>query len=113
MRTIDHILPNVIIRDVRTKVLLPQDSEIVSVTIPPKVKRDKDERSATALAFNRPTIVFTTNNLPENLVPEFSITYTTPLFGPFKPALFISAYIEVVLLSWIAFRRIDMYLRNL
>lgn len=113
MRVVDHVLLDAIIRYGRTRVLLPQDSEIVSVTTPANIKRGADERSTTGLAPDRPTVVFTANNLPENFVPEFSITYTTPLLGAFKPAIYISVYIEAVLLSWIAFRRIDMYLTNL
>lgn len=112
MRVVDHVLPDVIVKDLRTKVLLPQDSEIVSVATPMGAARDTDERLATALSFNRPTVVFTASNLPENCVPEFVITYSSPFLGLFKPALFISAYIEVVLISCIAFRRIDMYLRS-
>lgn len=112
MRVVDHVMLDAIIKNLHTRILLPQDSNVVSVTTPTEVTRRADEKSATALSFKRPTIVFSAHHLPEYCYPEFFITYTTPYIGLFKPVLYISAYIEVLLLSCVAFRRFDMYLRN-
>lgn len=112
MRAIDHVIPDAIVREAEIKVLLPQDSEVVSVHHPTNVKRGPDQLSKTALSFNRPTIVFTTANIPDNWILGFAITYSGTTLGCFKPAIFICVYIEAALLSWVVFRRIDMYLNN-
>jgi oligosaccharyltransferase complex subunit alpha (ribophorin I) len=87
MRFIDHIFDNFVVDDFTLKIILPEGAKNFKFTPPYPVKRNPDELHYTYLDVSgRPVIVARKNNLVEEHIADFELTYTfdrwTMIFEP-------------------------------
>lgn len=110
MRIIDHILNDVVIKNARIKIVLPEGTRIETLNYAGEFYRSNEELSFTSLAFyGRPTVVFSGNTLTKSHIVPFDVVYNISQFQYYRIPLILSGYVQIVFLVAIAIR----YFKNL
>lgn len=79
LRIVDHIFDDMVVDDLTTKIILPEGSKDVHLRTPYPVQRLPDEKHFTYLDIvGRQVVVLKRNNLVENHIQDFELSYTFP-----------------------------------
>nr|CAB3265738.1 dolichyl-diphosphooligosaccharide--protein glycosyltransferase subunit 1-like [Phallusia mammillata] len=94
IRFVDHVMDEQMVEDFTLKVILPEGSKNIKVHLPYEAKREKDELHLTYLdTVGRPVIIFTKQNLVEQHIEDFTLTYTfNRLLLLQEPLLIVGAF---------------------
>ncbi|KAK4875024.1 hypothetical protein RN001_011446 [Aquatica leii] len=99
MRTVDHILNDVVTKEALVKIVLPESAIGVKVKIPDQFVSRLDEKSFSNL--NRHIIVLNGSNVYENQVDDFVVEYFYSQYYlfrvPFTYSIFIQCFFIVII----------------
>lgn len=113
IRVLDHILNDVVIKNARVKIILPEGAKVKDVAnLLSEFNRQNDTLEFTALTyFGRPTISLVGKNLLELHIAPVTITYYLLHIFLLRIPFLVAIYIEVVFLTVIVFRRCNFGLK--
>ncbi|KAK6620620.1 hypothetical protein RUM43_010912 [Polyplax serrata] len=108
LRVLDHIFDDMIVNDLTTKIILPEGVQGVQLKTPYPVQRLPDQLHFTYLdTSGRKVIVLKKDNLVENHIQDFELSYTFPkILMLHEPVLAILAFFIMFLLV-IIYVRLD------
>lgn len=108
MKFLDHILDNLVVEKLSTKVVLPETASNVKIATPYSVERRPDEHIATYLdTTGRTVIVLQKQNLVDNHIQYFTMSYDFDATNMFREPLMASAAFFILFLSIIVYVRFD------
>ncbi|XP_059484296.1 dolichyl-diphosphooligosaccharide--protein glycosyltransferase subunit 1 [Neocloeon triangulifer] len=108
MRLMDHVVDDMYVEELTTKIILPEGCHSIELTAPYSVKRLKDTLHQTYLdTKGRPVVSVSKSNLVENHIDDFELRYTFAKVLMFQePLLVIFAFFALFLLV-IIYVRLD------
>lgn len=94
LRVMDHIFDDMVVDNLTTKIILPEGTTNVQLKTPYPVQRSPDEKHFTYLDISgRKVIVLKKDNLVENHIQDFELSYTFPkMLMLQEPLLAVSAF---------------------
>jgi len=111
MRLVDHIFDDMYIEKATVRIILPEGSSNLKLTTPYPVNRKANSLHFTYLdTTGRPVISFSKDNVVENHIADFEVTYNFSKTSLLQEPLLIIAFIFVVFTVTILFLRLDFSL---
>ncbi|XP_063832060.1 dolichyl-diphosphooligosaccharide--protein glycosyltransferase subunit 1 [Ostrinia nubilalis] len=108
MRVIDHIFDDMQVDELTTKIILPEGSTGIKLTLPYQVTRLPDSLHYTYLdTKGRPVITFKKTNLVENHIQDFQLRYTFPRLLMLQEPLLVVGFLYTLFLFVIIYVRLD------
>nr|XP_039273513.1 dolichyl-diphosphooligosaccharide--protein glycosyltransferase subunit 1-like isoform X2 [Styela clava] len=94
MRFVDHVYDDMVIDDLAVKLILPESSKQISVSLPYEAERLEDTLHYTYLdTVGRPVITFKKKNVLEQHIQDFTLSYNfNPMMLIQEPLLIVSAF---------------------
>ncbi|KAI8504255.1 PREDICTED: dolichyl-diphosphooligosaccharide--protein glycosyltransferase subunit 1-like [Branchiostoma belcheri] len=106
MRFVDHVYDDQVIDDITVKIILPEGSKNVDLSVPFPVDRHPDELHFTYLdTFGRPVVIAHKSNLVEQHIQDFTLRYS------FQKLLLLQEPLLVVFAFYILFFTVIIYVR--
>jgi len=108
MRFVDHIFDDMSIDHVHVKIVLPEGASDIRLNVPYGYKRGNDELHYTFLDITgRPIVTLSKDNLVEDHIQDFELTYTFNSVYLLREPLMIIIGLMILFVSVIAFVRLD------
>lgn len=108
MRLIDHIYDDMIIDDLTVKIILPEGCANIKLIPPYSVNRLADTLHYTYLdTTGRPVITFTKQNLVENHIQDFNLSYSFSRILMLQEPLLVVGFFMILFLLVIVWMRLD------
>ncbi len=111
MPLIDHIFDNMVIKEAIIKIILPEGSHSIDLSLPYEAERLPDSLHYTYLdTVGRPVIQIKKTNLVENHIDYFELRYVFPKMFMLLEPLLIIGFLYILFLSVIVYVRLDFSL---
>lgn len=108
MRAIDHVFDDMQVDELVTKIILPEGSTNIKLSIPYTITRLPDALHYTYLdTKGRPVVTFTKKNIVENHIQDFQLRYTFPPLLMFQEPLLVVGFLYLLFLCVIIYVRLD------
>ncbi|CAK1544429.1 unnamed protein product [Leptosia nina] len=108
MRVIDHVVDDMQVDELVTKVILPEGAHSIKANFPYPLTRLPDTLHYTYLdTQGRPVITFTKRNVVENHIQDFQLRYTFPTIFMLREPLLVVASLYTLFLCVIIYVRLD------
>uniref|UniRef100_A0A224X9L2 Dolichyl-diphosphooligosaccharide--protein glycosyltransferase subunit 1 n=1 Tax=Panstrongylus lignarius TaxID=156445 RepID=A0A224X9L2_9HEMI len=108
MRVLDHVFDDMVVDELITKIILPEGSENIHLTLPFTMTRLPDSRHSTYLdTKGRPVITITKQNLVENHIQQFELDYIFPRVLMLQEPLLVAFAFYILFLLVIIYVRLD------
>ncbi|XP_006607827.1 dolichyl-diphosphooligosaccharide--protein glycosyltransferase subunit 1 [Apis dorsata] len=108
MRLLDHIFDDMVIDELVVKIILPEGSKNIELSLPYPTTRLPDSLHYTYLdTTGRPVISVTKKNLVENHIQNFKLKYTFPRILMLQEPLLVAAALYLLFLLVITYVRLD------
>ncbi|XP_073987728.1 dolichyl-diphosphooligosaccharide--protein glycosyltransferase subunit 1 [Rhodnius prolixus] len=108
MRVLDHVFDDMMVDELITKIILPEGSENIHLTLPFPMIRLPDSRHSTYLdTKGRPVISVTKQNLVENHIQQFELDYVFPRVLMLQEPLLVAFAFYILFLLVIIYVRLD------
>lgn len=108
MRLLDHIFDDMVIDELIVKIILPEGSKNIELSLPYPTTRLPDSLHYTYLdTTGRPVISVTKKNLVENHIQNFKLKYTFPRILMLQEPLLVAAALYLLFLLVITYVRLD------
>ena len=106
MRFLDHVYDDMVVDELLVKIILPEGSRNIDLKTPYTVKRRKDGIHQTYLdTIGRPVVVAMKNNLVENHIQDFELSYVFPSILMLQEPLLIVVFFFVMFVAVICYVR--------
>lgn len=111
MPLIDHIFDNMVVKEAIVKIILPEGSHAIDLTLPYSAERLPDSVHFTYLdTVGRPVITVRKTNLVEDHIEPFELRYVFPKMFMLLEPLLIIAFLYILFLTVIVYVRLDFSL---
>lgn len=108
MRLVDHVYDDMIVDDLTVKIILPEGTNNIKLIPPFSVGRLADSLHYTYLdTFGRPVITFTKQNLVENHITDFNLSYNFSRIMMLQEPLLVVGFFMLMFLLVIVWLRLD------
>ena len=108
MRLLDHVFEDMIVDELVVKIILPEGSKKISLSLPYPATRLPNSLHYTYLdTTGRPVISVTKKNLVENHIQNFKLRYTFPRFLMLQEPLLVAIALYLLFLMVIVYVRLD------
>lgn len=108
MRLLDHIFDDMVVDELMVKIILPEGSRNIKLTLPYPATRLPDSLHYTYLdTTGRPVISITKKNLVENHIQNFKLKYTFPRLLMLQEPLLVALALYLLFLLVITYVRLD------
>lgn len=108
IRLVDHVYDDMIIDELRVKIILPEGSKDLKLITPYPINREKETLHYTYLdTFGRPVISFTKRNLVENHISDLNLTYTFSRVMMLQEPLLVVGFFMILFVMVIIYMRLD------
>ncbi|KAF7401307.1 hypothetical protein HZH68_007127 [Vespula germanica] len=108
MRLLDHIFDDMVVDELIVKIILPEGSRNIKLTLPYPATRLPDSLHYTYLdTTGRPVISVTKKNLIENHIQNFQLKYTFPRLLMLQEPLLVALALYLLFLLVITYVRLD------
>lgn len=106
MRVIDHVLNDAVIKSARTRVILPEGSQVRKITVSNMFYKCEQGLSVTSLSYSgRPTVWVFGKMLTENQILPFTISYHVSSMYFYRIPLIFTAFIQALfcIIIWLRY----------
>lgn len=108
MRLLDHVFDDMVVDELIVKIILPEGSKNIELSLPYSAIRLPDSLHYTYLdTTGRPVISVTKKNLVENHIQNFKLKYTFPRILMLQEPLLVAAALYLLFLLVITYVRLD------
>ncbi|XP_076763080.1 dolichyl-diphosphooligosaccharide--protein glycosyltransferase subunit 1 [Xylocopa sonorina] len=108
MRLLDHVFDDMVVDELIVKIILPEGSKNIELSLPYPATRLPDSLHYTYLdTTGRPVISVTKKNLVENHIQNFKLKYTFPRILMLQEPLLVAAALYLLFLLVITYVRLD------
>ncbi|KZC13648.1 PREDICTED: dolichyl-diphosphooligosaccharide--protein glycosyltransferase subunit 1 [Dufourea novaeangliae] len=108
MRLLDHVFDDMVVDELVLKIILPEGSKIIELSLPYPATPLPQSRHYTYLdTTGRPVIPVTKKNLVENHIQNFKLKYTFPRIRMLQEPLLVAAALYLLFLLVITYVRLD------
>lgn len=108
MRLLDHVFDDMMVDELVVKIILPEGSKNIELSLPYPVTRLPDTLHYTYLdTTGRPVLSITKRNLVENHIQNFKLKYTFPRILMLQEPLLVAAALYLLFLLVITYVRLD------